>query len=116
MRRMLLVAALGLFAPPAAACTISTPYQPLTARPAGTQTALVVDVVSLNLRRYPAVATVRTMQAGKPVIRTIPYWRAICGGRRDPSKGDRLVVYLRGSDALGWATPAEAKKFERSLG
>ncbi len=116
MRTVLIVAALAALAPPAAACTISNPYRPLTARPAGTQAAVVVDVVSLNLSRYPAVATVRAMENGKSVLRAISYWRAICGGRRDPAKGDRLVVYLRGADALGWATPAEAKKFERRQG
>ncbi|WP_156351500.1 hypothetical protein [Sphingomonas sp. Leaf25] len=116
MRRMVLVAALGVVAQPAVACTVSSPYRPLTARPAGTQTALLVDVVSLDLRRYPAIATVRIVRGDKPATRTIPYWRAICGGRRDPAKGERLVVYLRGSDALGWATPAEAKRLERSFG
>ncbi len=116
MRTVLIGVALAAVAQPAAACTISNPYRPLTARPAGTQTALLVDVVSLNLRHYPAVAKVRTMQNGKSVIRTISYWRTICGGRRDPAKGDRLVVYLRGADALGWATPAEAKAFERRQG
>ena len=96
-------------AQPAAGCTISSPYRPLTAPPAGTESALLVEVVALDLRRYPAIALVRPVRGGE--MRSIPYWRAICGERRDPTKGERLVVYLRGGTALGWASPAEAKAF-----
>ncbi|WP_230770093.1 hypothetical protein [Sphingomonas sp. Leaf4] len=118
MRRMVLVAALGVVAQPAAACAAPTPYRPLTARPAGTQSVLLVEVVSLDFARYPAVATVSVIRDGKRAATThrISFQRSICGGERDPAKGDRLVVYLRGSDALGWAIPAEAKRLERSFG
>lgn len=109
IRCAVLLVAIGAAAQPAAACTISSPYRPLTARPAGTEQALLFDVVTLDLRGYPAIAQVRGVGDGKR--RSVTYLRAICGGRRDPAKGERLVVYLRGSHALGWATPAEAKAF-----
>ena len=109
MRWAVLLAAMSVVAQPADGCTMATPYRPLTARPAGTEQVLLVDVVALDLRRYPAIARVRVVGGGK--FRWIPYWRAICGGRRDPAKRERLVVFLKGNDALGWATPAEARAF-----
>ncbi len=108
-RGAVLLAAFCVVAQPAAGCTISNPYRPLTARPAGTGQVLLVDVLALDLRRYPAIARLRNVADGK--VRTISYWRAICGGRRGPARGERLMVYLRGAEALGWATPAEAKAF-----
>ena len=104
-----LLVAVAAIAQPAVACTISAPYRPLTARPAGMERALVVDVVALDLRHYPTVARVRVVDDGK--LRRISYWRAICGGRRDPATGERLVVFFKNSNAMGWATPAEAKAF-----
>ncbi len=115
MRGALFVAALCIVAPPALACTVSNPYRPLTALPAGAEAALLVDVVALDFRHYSAIAQIRVVHGGRPAANTraIRYWRAICGGRRDPVKGDRLYAYLRGGDALGWATQAEAKAFGR---
>ncbi|MEP9402789.1 hypothetical protein [Sphingomonas sp. VNH70] len=110
MRRALLAAALVITVPPAAACTVSAPYRPLTARPPGTQTVLTVDVLALDLRRYPAIARVRVVGGGKPgVTLAISYKRAPCGGAREPVRDERLVVFLRGTEALRWATPAEAR-------
>lgn len=109
MRWAVLLTAVAAVAKPAAACTISNPYRPLKARPAGTQQVLLVDVVALDLRHYPATARVRVVGEGK--FRSVRYWRAICGGRRDPAKDERLVAYLRGTDVIGWATPAEGKAF-----
>lgn len=70
---------------------------------------MLVEVAALDLRRYPAIALVGIVRNGEK--RSIPYLRAICGERRDPRKGERLVVYLRGGAALGWASPEEAKAF-----
>ncbi len=114
MRRALLVAALCAVAQPAAACPMLLPPIPLTARPAGTQAVLLVDVVALVSRPdQPYVARVRVVRdpGGKRRAGTmlaLPYLRPPCGGVREPAKGERLVVYLRGGMALGWATPAEA--------
>ncbi len=112
MRGALFVAALCIVAPPALACTVSNPYRPLTTPPAGAET-LLVDVVALDFRTYPTIVQIRVVQGGEPAAdtRAIRHWPALCGGSRDPRKGDRLYVYIRGDHAIGWATPAEVKAF-----
>ncbi|WP_156353265.1 MULTISPECIES: hypothetical protein [unclassified Sphingomonas] len=88
---------------------------PLTARPAGTQEVLLVDVVALvSLRNDPYVARLRIVgdprgKRRKGSTLALSYLRPPCGGMREPSRGERLVVYLRGGTALGWATMAEAR-------
>lgn len=115
MRRALLVAALVTIAPSAAACPMILPTSPLTVRPAGTQEVLLVDVVAIfSLRDDPYVARVRIVgdprgKRRKGTTLAIPYLRPPCGGRREPERGERLVVYLRGGRALGWTSPAEAR-------
>lgn len=116
-----LIAATGLtLTAPASACTIAVSYTPLMSRPAGTTAVLLVDVVALRFPIGGPVADVRVVRvfrgkgnAGDRLA--MPYLRSPCGERREPGKAERLVAYVTKDRVLGWATLAEARRFDRAV-
>lgn len=118
--RAILAAGLAMMATtvPAEACTVVPPYAPLSAIPQGTDRTLLVDVVATSFGRDGTIARVKIFPTSDARARvgsivSIPYLVAPCPDRREPRRSERLAVYLRGGKALGWATPAEAARFDR---
>lgn len=104
----------------ASACTVMVPYTPLNAVPIATEQMLLVDVVELSFGRRGAVAEARVVRAirgrAKPGDRlALSYLQSPCGQTREPNKAERLIVYEAKGRGIGWATVAEARRFDPAV-
>jgi len=110
---------IGAMVPPAKGCPIALPYQPLTGRPATSDATILIDVVAVDPHMSPLTVRVRVLRTyrgpnrtGAMLVLRYPLPLSPCSAARDPERGQRLVVYLAGGKAVGWATTTEAKRFD----
>ncbi len=115
------LAAALVHAAPASACTVAMPYKPLSSVPPSTARTSIVDIVAVSVDRLQgtvvSVQVVRPIRGSdRPGARlTLPYVLSVCGETREPRKGERLVMYFGSAGVLGWATLAEARRFDPRL-